>query len=315
MKRYKPVLIGFTFILALVLIIWGYNFLKGKDIFKKQMIFYAKYDEVSGLEVANPVLINGYRVGQVNQLYFHPDMSGDIMVVLMLDKKFPIPKNSYARIISADTMGSKAVDLDLGDALELAKSGDTLFASLESSLKEEVNAQVQPIKRKAENLLSSIDSLVVAIQTVFNESAVDNLTSSFNDIRQTFANLKSTTSNIDTLVDQEGNRISSILENIDSLSFTLRENRENIAKIIANFETISDSLSQADIPGTFTRANKSLDNLDAILAKINKGEGTLGMLLHNDTLYMEINRSAEELNKLLEDIRLNPKRYVKFSLF
>jgi len=314
-KRYKPVLIGFTFILALVLIIWGYNFLKGKDIFKKQMIFYAKYDEVSGLEVANPVLINGYRVGQVNQLYFHPDMSGDIMVVLMLDKKFPIPKNSYARIISADIMGSKAVDLDLGDALELAKSGDTLFASLESSLKEEVNAQVQPIKRKAENLLSSIDSLVVAIQTVFNESAVDNLTSSFNDIRQTFANLKSTTSNIDTLVDQEGNRISSILENIDSLSFTLRENRENIAKIIANFETISDSLSQADIPGTFTRANKSLDNLDAILAKINKGEGTLGMLLHNDTLYMEINRSAEELNKLLEDIRLNPKRYVKFSLF
>ena len=315
MKRYKPVLIGFTFILALALIIWGYNFLKGKDIFKKQMIFYAKYDEVSGLEVANPVLINGYRVGQVNQLYFHPDMSGDIMVVLMLDKKFPIPKNSYARIISSDIMGSKAVDIDLGDALELAKSGDTLSASLESSLKEEVNAQVQPIKRKAENLLSSIDSLVVAIQTVFNESAVDNLTSSFNDIRQTFANLKSTTSNIDTLVDQEGNRISAILENIDSLSFTLRQNRENIARIIANFETISDSLAQADIPGTFTRANKSLDNLDAILAKINKGEGTLGMLLHNDTLYMEINRSAAELNKLLEDIRLNPKRYVKFSLF
>lgn len=315
MKRYKPILIGFTFILALALIIWGYNFLKGKNIFVKQTIFVAKYEEVSGLEVANPVLINGYRVGQVNHLYFDPDMSGDIIVILMIEKQFPVPKDTYARIISADIMGSKAVDLDLGDALELAQSGDTLSTSLEASLKDEVNAQVQPIKMKAENLLLSIDSLVVAIQTVFNESAVENLTSSFNDISRTFANLRSTTSNIDTLVDTESNRISSILENIDSLSYTLRQNRENISAIISNFEIISDSLAKSDIPGTFVRANKSLDELDAILSQINRGEGTIGMLMHNDTLYMEINKSAEELNKLLEDIRLNPKRYVKFSLF
>ena len=315
MKRYKPLLIGFTFILALALFIWGFNFLKGKDVFNKQTIFIAQYEEVSGLEVANPVLINGYRVGQVNKLYLHPNMSGDIIVVLMMNKKFPVPIDTYARIISADIMGSKAVQLDLGEDLEMANNGDTLSTSLEASLKDEVNAQVQPIKRKAENLLSSIDSLVVAIQTVFNESAVDNLTSSFNDIRLTFANLQSTTSNIDTLVNEEGNRISSILQNVDSLTYTLTQNRENIANIIENFETISDSLASADIPGTFNRANNSLDKLDDILAKINNGEGTLGMLLHNDTLYMEINRSAEELNKLLEDIRLNPKRYVKFSLF
>lgn len=314
-KRYKPILIGFTFILALALSIWGYNFLKGKDIFNKQTIFVAKYKNISGLEVANPVLINGYRVGQVNELYFAPDMSGDIIVLLMMDKKFPVPKDTYARIISADIMGSKAVQLDLGKDLELAKNGDSLRTSLEASLKDEVNAQVQPIKRKAENLLSSIDSLVVAIQTIFNESAVDNLTSSFNDIRRTFSNLQSTTSNIDTLVDHEATRISSILQNVDSLSLTLKENRENITSILENFKTISDSLTKADIPGTFKRANSSIDKLDAILSKINEGEGTLGMLLHNDTLYMEINRSAAELNKLLEDIRLNPKRYVKFSLF
>jgi phospholipid/cholesterol/gamma-HCH transport system substrate-binding protein len=212
-------------------------------------------------------------------------------------------------------MGSKAVDLDLGVSAELAVNGDTLATSLEASLRDEVNKQVQPIKNKAENLLSSIDSLVVAIQTVFNESAVENLTSSFNDIRLTFANLQSTTSNIDTLVDQESNRISSILENIDSLSYTLKQNRKNISTILQNFETISDSLAKSDIPGTFTRANRSLDKLEAILAQIESGEGSLGMLLHNDTLYMEVTKSAEELNLLLEDIRLNPKRYVKFSLF
>jgi len=221
-----------TFIIALALFIYGYNFLKGKNIFNKQTIYYAQYEEVSGLEIANPVLINGYRVGQVNELYFDPSMNGDIIVVLMIDKSFPVPKDTYARIISADIMGSKAVDLDLGVSSELAVSGDTLSTSLEASLRDEVNKQVQPIKRKAENLLSSIDSLVVAIQTVFNESAVENLTESFNDIRLTFANLQSTTSNIDTLVDQEGNRISSILENIDSLSYTLRQNRQKISSII-----------------------------------------------------------------------------------
>lgn len=315
MKRYKHIFTGVTFIIALALIIYGYNFLKGKNIFNKQTFFYAKYEEVSGLEVANPVLINGYRVGQVNELYFDPSMSGDIMVVLMIEKQFPVPKDTYARIISADIMGSKAVDLDLGLSSDLAVSGDTLGTSLESSLRDEVNKQVQPIKMKAENLLSSIDSLVVAIQTIFNESAVENLTESFNDIRKTFANLQSTTSNIDTLVDQEGNRISSILENIDSLSYTLRQNRENISTIINNFEIISDSLAKSDIPGTFIRANRSLDKLELILTQIESGEGSLGMLLHNDTLYMEVTRSAEELNKLLEDIRLNPKRYVKFSLF
>jgi phospholipid/cholesterol/gamma-HCH transport system substrate-binding protein len=314
-KRYKPVLIGFTFILSLAVIIWGFNFLKGKNIFHKQTIFVAEYAEVSGLEVANPVLINGLRVGQVNNLYFNPDMSGNIIVILMMDEKFPVPKDTYARIISADIMGSKAVQLDLGKDLELAKSGDTLATSLEASLKDAVNAQVQPIKKKAEDLLQSVDSLVVAIQTIFNEGAVENLTNSFKDIRRTFANLESATSNIDTLVVEEGNRISSILQNVDSLSLTLKENRESFASIIRNFETISDSLARADITGTFKRANQSLDNLDAILSKIEQGEGTLGMLLHNDTLYMEIERSAEELNKLLEDIRLNPKRYVKFSLF
>jgi len=314
-KRYKPILIGFTFILALALIIWGYNFLKGKNIFQKQTIFVAKYSDVSGLEVANPVLINGFRVGQVNDLYFAPDMSGDVIVLLMMDKKFPVPKDTYARIISADIMGSKAVQLDLGKDLELAVSGDTLATSLEASLKDAVSAQVQPIRKKAEDLLQSIDSLVIAVQTIFTEGAVENLTSSFQNIRKTFANLESATSNIDTLVVSEGERITSILQNVDSLSYTLKENRESFAAIIRNFETISDSLTRADITGTFTRANKSLDNLDAILAKINEGEGTIGMLLHNDTLYMEINRSAEELNKLLEDIRLNPKRYVKFSLF
>lgn len=315
MNRYKQILIGASFILAIALFIWGYNFLKGNDIFNKQTVYFAKYHEVSGLEVSNPVSINGVRIGQVNRIYFAPDMSGDVIVELMINSNFPIPDNSIARIFSADLMGSKSVDLKLGSSSTPAKDKDTLATSIEASLMEEVNAQVQPIKIKAENLLASIDTLVTAFQTIFNESARKNLSESFNNINQSFSNIQSTTSNLDTLMVTEGDRVASILKNIDSLTSTLSENRHKFARIIGNFETLSDSLTKADIPGTFYRANNTLDELEIILTQINSGEGTIGMLMHNDTLYMELNRSAEELNLLLKDIRENPKRYVKFSLF
>lgn len=315
MKRYKPVFIGLTFILAIFLFIWGYNFLKGKNIFKKEVEYFAIYEDVSGLTVANPIMINGLRIGQVSSITFSSEMTGDIIVKMVLHKNFPIPKNTMATIFSADLMGSKSIDLRLGDAIELAQHGDTLLSDSEASLKDEVNAQVQPIKIKAENLLSSIDSLVVAIQTVFNESARESLTKSFDNISQTFQNLETTTSNIDTLVDEEASRIASILLNIDSIAYTLNQNRESISNMITNLETFSDTLTKTDISGTFKRANTSLAELEKILAQINEGQGTLGMLMYNDTLYLEIEKTAEELNLLLKDIRENPKRYVKFSLF
>lgn len=315
MSVYKKLFIGFTFVVAIFLFVWGYNFLKGKDIFDRQTIVYAEYVEISGLTVANPVMINGFKVGQVSDIYFNPNMKGKIIVVLTLQNKFPIPKNTIARIYSADIMGSKAVDLKLGDAVDIITAGDTLVSSIEASLMDEVNAQVQPIKIKAENLLGSIDSLVIAFQTVLNEDAITNLSESFNSMRRTFSNLENTTSNIDSLVTSERSNISAILQNVDSLTLTLSQNRDKISTIIANFEVVSDSLSKVDIGGTLKRANNVIEELSIILAQINEGQGTLGMLMHNDTLYMEINRSAEELNLLLKDIRENPKRYVKFSLF
>jgi phospholipid/cholesterol/gamma-HCH transport system substrate-binding protein len=315
MTIYKKLFIGISFMIGIGLFIWGFNFLKGKDIFNKQTTVYAQYHTVSGLNVANPVMINGFKVGQVSKMYFNPDMTGDIIVEMTLMNKFPIPTNTIAKIYSADLMGSKAIELKLGNSSEIIHHGDTLATSIEASLMDEVNAQVQPIKIKAENLLGSIDSLVIAFRTVFSQDARENLKQSFNDIKKTFGNLENTTSNIDSLVITERSNISSILENVDSLTYTLRNNREQIANIISNFEQISDSLSSADIPGTFIRANKAIDELNIILTQINEGQGTVGMLMHNDTLYMELNRSAEELNLLLKDIRENPKKYVKFSLF
>ncbi|MDP2721596.1 MAG: MlaD family protein, partial [Bacteroidales bacterium] len=242
-NSYKAYGIGLSFIVALILFIWGYNFLKGNDIFGKETVYYAQYSQVNGLVNANPVMINGLRVGKVKNIYFNPDMSGKVIVSITLTSDFPVPDNSVARIFSADLMGSKAIDLVLGNSKQMAQDGDTINSGVEAGLMAEVNAQVQPIKRKAENLLASIDTLVLSFQLIFNESARDNLKESFNSIRKTFSNLEDASGTLDTKMASELNRISSILVKLDSLMFTLSENRENIGQIVTNFKVISDSLS------------------------------------------------------------------------
>ncbi len=315
LKNKSVYIIALSFIIALVLFIWGFNFLKGKDVFSKQRIFYASYYEVGGLVKSNPVMINGLRVGQVKDLYFHPDNQRSILVELSLNTTIPIPANSISRIFSSDLMGSKAIDLQLGDSDIMAIDGDTLQTSLETSLKDEVNAQVAPLKNKAEDLLSSLDSLVMVIQTILNENAKQNIMSSLQNISNTFKNLENTTANIDTMVVEEQNRIASILYNIELITRNFEKNSNEFNRIIGNMATFSDSLVASDLPGTVKKADETLAQLSALLATINRGEGSLGMLVHNDTLYIELERTAAEMNKLLEDIRLNPKRYVKFSLF
>ncbi len=315
MKRSKPFVIGFTFILAIVVFVWGFNFLKGRDLFKKQEFLYARYHTVNGLVAAKPVYVNGLQVGQVSRLYFAPDMSGDIIVELVIQNKFPIPKNSIAHIFSADLMGSKSIALILGNSKEAVKSGDTLLTSVEGSLMESVNEQVAPLKAKAEVLMGSVDTLIAAFNTVMNDATVQNLSNSIEDIRSTFKNLASTTTQLDDLATSEGNRLSNILSNVDSLTVTLNNNRAGLSNIISNFESISDSLSKANIVSIFYKADSSINSLNQILARINEGQGTAGKLMNNDSLYRELNKSAGELNKLLKDIRENPKRYVKFSLF
>jgi len=311
----RTYIVAISFIAALVLFIWGFNFLKGNDVFVKERLFYATYTNVNGLVQSNPVVINGMRVGQVASLYFHPDMSGKIIAVLSIHSEFPFPDNSVARIFSSDLMGSKAIDLQLGNSPINALTGDTLQTSIESSLMEEVNAQVAPIKHKAEGLISSLDSLVVIVQAILNEDSKENLKQSLRNISLTFKNLENTTANIDTIVTGERKRIAAILRNVELITRNFEKNSDELNRIMQNATTFTDSLAAADIAGTIHKADKSLNQLALILDKMNKGEGTAGMLLKNDTLYFELEKSAAELNKLLEDVRLNPKRYVKISLF
>lgn len=314
-KIRKEYFIGLFFIIAIALFIWGYNFLKGRNVFSNEKAIYGVYNDVSGLTKSNPVSIHGLQIGQVKDIYFEENMSGRLIVVFAINTDFPIPENSVAKIYSSNLMGSKAVQIIPGNSDVIAQDGDTLPTNIEGSLKDAVNKQVQPIKLKAESLIESIDSIVVVFQTIFNENARENLKNSFENIKNTLGNLEHTTSTIDTFVVVEQVRLAEAISNLEKITDNLDKNKDNITNILANFSAISDSLSKADIPTTVINANKSIEKLFSILDKIDRGKGSTGLLVNSDSLYIQLTKSASDLNLLLEDIRENPKRYVKFSVF
>ena len=315
MKISKELKVAFFFIVGIAILVWGFNFLKGKELFSSVRTFYAIYKNVSGLETANAIFINGVKVGSVSKVYFDKSMNGDIVVELMVKQDFPIPDNSVARIFSEDLMGSRAVEIQLGDSKVMINDGDTLKTEVEVSLKEAVNQQILPLKIKAEDLISSIDTMVVAIQGVFNKDIRQELLTSIRSIRRTFQNLESATGEIDTLVSSESGRISSILYNLDMITHNLQENGGEITRILQNLASITDTLSQSNIPQIIKNLDRTVTNLASISDKINNGEGSLGLLINDSTLYQNLQKTSRELDQLIEDIRLNPKRYVRLSIF
>jgi phospholipid/cholesterol/gamma-HCH transport system substrate-binding protein len=315
-KIRKEVIVGFLFVVALTILIWGIMYLKGTELFRNRMIVYAVYDRVNGLVPANPVSINGLVVGQVKSLGFSKKDSRKIIAELYINNaEYPIPKNSVARIISSDLIGAKEVDIVLGNSAELLKNGDTLVAATEATLGEAVSQQLAPIKKKAENLISSIDTLANVLSQVLNQKTQQDLITAIGHIRTALANISHTTYNLDTLISSERNNLARIIGNVESISANLKKNSDKINNIIENFSDISDSLARTNIPATLGRVNTVVANLDTVISKINRGDGSIGLLVNDQKLYLEVEKAARDLNLLLEDIKANPKKYVKVSVF
>jgi phospholipid/cholesterol/gamma-HCH transport system substrate-binding protein len=314
-KKITVIYIGASFVFAIIIFVWGYNFLKGKDLFSKQTILYSRYHKIDGLVTANPILINGKQVGSVNKIYFAPDHSGDIIVTFLIKDQFPIPKNSVARIVNATLLGAKSIDLKLGNSKEYVHTGDTLKGAVEVTLKEQVNSALAPMKARVESMLSNADTLVRSLSELFKKNAKGNLPKSFSDIAATLDNLKVTTAELKDIVKKNNVHVTNTLANLDSLSGVLSSGRMDLKATIYNFKNISDSLSNADLAGTIRKTKASLEHINLLLSKINQGQGTVGQLMVNDSLYHALNKSVMDLDKLLKDLKENPHRYLKFSVF
>ncbi len=315
MKISKEVKVGLVTTLAIGCFIYGFNFLKGRDLFSSQRKFYAVYSNIDGLVEANPLMINGFKVGIVGKIVLANDTTGNIIVTLLLDNDVKVPRNSIAKVVSSDILGSKAVELQLGKGMVYAESGDTLKSAKDDNLGESVNKIVAPLQKKASDLLSSIDSVMIVVQQVFDENARANLSKSFESIKMAITSLETTSYRLDTMVNSEKAKISSILSKVNILATTLANNSDKLGNVINNFSNISDSLAKSNLTSAINNADAALGQASQIMTKINTGQGTMGMLINNDSLYRKLDKSAEDLDKLLKDLRINPERYVRISVF
>lgn len=315
LKLSREVKTGLITIVTVVAFVWGFNYLKGKDFLSSQRKFYVVYTNVSGLMKANAVTINGLSIGQVDDIYFQPDNPDRIIVELSISNDISIPANSLARIYSADLLGSKGIDIILGNGTQYLQPGDTLDSNITMSLQEEVNQMVQPVLRKAGDMMSSIDTVISALGDVFNNKTRENLIRSIESLRITIKNIEKTSGSIDTLMNSEKKRLARIFSNVESISYNLRQNNDNLTKIISNASLISDTLAKSNLSQTIANLEKSMHNLASATDKINNGEGSVGLLLNDDELYNGLESSSKQLELLIKDIRLNPNRYVHFSVF
>ena len=296
----KELKIGFIGIVSIIVLFLGVSYLKGLNILDSSREFYAIYNNIGGLKVGSPVLVNGYQVGVVSQVDLVDNVNQSLLVKISIDKDFDIPVNSVSKIVNQDLMGSKGINLVLGDDAALAESGDTLFGGVGGSFQDEVSAQILPLKVKTEELIGSIDSVMVIITAVLNKDARENLSNSLQSLDQTFALMSQTMTKVDQIVDQNDERISSIIKNLEA-------NNNEITNILKNFSDISDAIAKSNIQDLLT-------SLGEASKKINNSQGSFGMLINDEDLYLNLERSSKELELLIKDIKENPKRYLGFSV-
>lgn len=312
-KISKYTKLGILVIASLAILVWGINYLKGIDILKRNTTYYVVYEKIDGLLESSSVNINGYEVGQVSNIEFMSDYSGRLIVTLSLQGDFKIAKESKAKIVSSDIMGTKSIRLEIVHTAEYYQENDTIPGDIESDLKEQVSMQVLPLKKKAEELIASLDSAISVVTYVFNERTRQNLAQSFENINRTIANIESLSVELNKSVGS--GKINSIMENIDSISGSIKQNSGHFTNVITNLSALSDSLARLSISPMFDDIKSSVAGINSLVQKLQTNESSAGLLLNDPALYQNLNMLAGSLDLLLKDVRTNPKRYVHFSAF
>lgn len=320
MKVSKEFKVGLLVVLGLLLLFVGVNFLKGGPLFGKNREFYVNFANSSGLQVSNEVQLNGLKIGQVLSVGLHPDYADTILVKFSVDnEELLIPHGSSVELISSDILGTKALDLSLNSAykaeIKYYKTGDTLKGSIAQSLEEQINEEILPLKKKTEELISSVDAIIVSVGTFWDTSAAYTIDESMNEVRYAVGTFGDLANNLSVLIKRETEMIDKILHDVGDITESLAGKSNEIGNTIDNISAITDTLKDSQIKATILETKNTLAELNDVLAKINNGEGSLGLLLHTDSLHNELIETNQSIQNLLNDMEANPKNYVHFSLF
>ena len=276
---------------GIALFIIGFSYLKSNDVFVSDRIFYAVYDDVEGVSKGTPVTISGFNVGSVQDIKFYKNTS-KLLLKFRVENDFLFSKNSIAQIYETGLIGGKALSVIPKYGEQLAKSGDTLKSSIAPGLTELVNDKLSPLQEKIESMVVSADSVLISLNSVLNTEAKQEIQSSIKNFSTTVADLKSSASTLDEMLDTNKSQINNIISNVNETSNEL-----------SNLSVVVDNLTQ------------SSNSIEKIINEISNGDGSLNKLIFEDDLINSLDDASKNINLLIKDLRLNPKRYVHFSLF
>ncbi len=301
LKLTNEVKTGILAIGAILLLIFGYNFLKGTNLFSTKRIFYVQYQNVEGLTRSAPVTVSGYTVGKVEDIQFSTER-GWLIVKFSLEDDFEFSKNSVAKIYSAGLIGGKSLAiLPDYDPSIIAKSGDTLKGEIEDSMLATVTKALGPLEQKVNNTLQTVDSLLHDINDIVDEPTRNNIKEVISNLNRALSSFTGVSENLEVI----------LAKNTDKLDRTFT----NLDTTVENLSVLSDSLAQLDTGKLARDIQSIIDQANNLMTDLNSGKGTAGKLLHDDQIYENLEGATRQLEQLLQDIKLNPKRYVHFSIF
>jgi phospholipid/cholesterol/gamma-HCH transport system substrate-binding protein len=301
LKLSREIKTGIIVVGGILLFIMGFSFLKSTPIFNNSKTFYAVYKHVGGLQPGTQVSINGFSVGNVNNITFK-NRSGDLLVTFSVDSNFEFSKNSTAELYDTGIIGGKGIQINpVFDGAPFAQSGDTLLSNIKPGLTDLLQQKLAPLQSKIEGAVSNADSLLINFNEVLDEETKRSLRESIKGLNVTVQSFQSSAATLNTLLADNKTKLDSSITNINTIT--------------TNFSVLSDSIAQVGLTNTIRNLEATISNLDKMLAKIEQGEGTLGKLVNNEELYNNLTEASKELDLLLQDFRLNPKRYVNVSVF
>jgi phospholipid/cholesterol/gamma-HCH transport system substrate-binding protein len=306
--------VGALTVIAVALIIVGFNFLKGKTIFKSGTFVYAKYTDTKGLIVSNPVFVNGFQVGTVFEIENMNDNLSELVVCIKLNQLYKLPKNSVATI-QENPLGTNAINIIPGTSANMIVSGDTIQTAPATSLLGEIMNTLSPLGAQIKSTISELEKVLGNINKTLDDGNRQNFKTILENLSSTTLLLNKSLESVEGMVNQQNGSIAKTADNLNTFTANLNQNNQKISNILSNLDSTTKAINDADLNKTIKTIQTTLIALNTTIDKLNNGNGTGAKLLSDPAMYNQLQSTIKSVNTLVDDIKVHPKRYINVSVF
>jgi phospholipid/cholesterol/gamma-HCH transport system substrate-binding protein len=306
--------VGALTVIAVTLIIIGFNFLKGKTIFKSGTFVYAKYTDTKGLIVSNPVFVNGFQVGTVFEIENMNDNLSELVVCIKLNQLYKLPKNSVATI-QENPLGTNAINITPGTSANMILSGDTIQTAPATSLLGEIMNTLSPLGAQIKSTITELEKVLGNVNKTLDDGNRQNFKVILENLSSTTINLNKTLASVEGMVNQQNGSIAKTADNLNTFTANLNQNNQKISNILSNLDSTTNAINDADLNKTIKTIQATLIALNTTIDKLNNGNGTGAKLLSDPAMYNQLQSTIKSVNTLVDDIKVHPKRYINVSVF